>query len=835
MGVTMKNVFSRTTLATAVSMALCGILAAPAVIAQDDSDDEQLRLEEVIVTANRRDQSLQDAAIAISAISGTALEEINASSFSDYFRNIPSLSITDRGPGSNNITIRGVTVDAQEGQIPTTAIYVDESPITAQFSNTDLRVYDIERVEVLRGPQGTLYGSTALGGAVRFITKKANPNEFEGYVSARFESIAHGDTGFAVNGAVNFPLIEDTLGLRISAYSEEDAGYIDNFGSIDAYLAATNPQPVEKDIGGTETQGGRLNLFWNATDSFRATLGYVYQETDGVGQPMVETVLGLATFDANFDRTGFDPVPAAQQTPIDALATFANGDESLRDEMKMPSLNLAYSTENWGEFTYNYTDLEHSFRRGSNEDNSNPFADQNIRFVFFEDFDYDNEAHELRWVSNPEHRVRWVLGAFKEDNFTHINVRVIADDPWIQLRNPGLTDIDAVLAAAGLPENHVEFTDENFGTEQEAYYGELTVDINDQWQVTGGIRYSEWESYGEFSFGRFGDVFFVGGDLEGTAPGDVAGLDVEEYGFEDPGGAFPKNDVTIGKLNIAYQPGDDTLVFAQWSEGFRLVELGVNEIEDPACLTGGSDEIPGLNGQNLNPVQFSDDLTNIEVGVKKGFANGRVTANVGAYVIDWSNIQFEGELPNDCGGVLPNGDAEIKGLEFEVSALLSDDWRISVASAITDGEITRVPQLVREDNTLIPLNLADPTGARIGTRMPGTPRTQFSVTTDYTWLELIGGFDGNLNVNYVYTDAVNNNQNESNVPGLRGSLIKGDDISLLNLGFTLEKDSLSFDFYVNNVFDSIQSAFSTINRAETRLQYNIARPRVIGVGIRKEF
>ena len=381
----------------------------------------------------------------------------------------------------------------------------------------------------------------------------------------------------------------------------------------------------------------------------------------------------------------------------------------------------------------------------------------------------------------------------------------------------------------------MEFTDENFGTEQEAFYGELTVDINDQWQVTGGIRYSAWESYSEFSFGRFGDVFFVGGDLEGTAPGDVAGLDVEEYGSEDPASRDPSNDVTIGKLNVAYQPGDDLLVFAQWSEGFRLVELGVNEIEDPACLTGGSDEIPGLNGQNLNPVQFSDDLTNIELGVKKSFADGRVTANVGAYMIDWKNIQFEGELPNNCGGVLPNGDAGIKGLEFEVSALLSDGWRLNIAGAVTDGEITRVPQLVREDNTLIPLNLADPTGAQNGTRMPGTPRTQFSVTTDYTWPGLVGGFDGNLNVNYVYTDAVNNNQNESNVPGLRGSLIEGDDISLLNLGFTLEKESLSFDFYVNNVFDSIQSAFSTINRAETRLQYNIARPRVIGVGVRKEF
>lgn len=815
---------------------LCGTLAAPAALAQDDADnDSELKLEEIIVTANRRDQSLQDAAIAISAISGTALEEIGASSFSDYFRNIPSLSITDRGPGSNNITIRGVTVDAQEGQIPTTAIYVDESPITAQFSNTDLRVYDIERVEVLRGPQGTLYGSTALGGTVRFITRKGNPNEFEGYVSARFESIAHGDTGFAVNAAVNFPLIENTLGLRISAYSEEDAGYIDNFGSIDAYLAASNPEPVEKDIGGTETEGGRLSLLWNVTDSFTATVGYVYQDTDGVGQPMVETVTGRATFDANFEQNGFDPVPVDRQTPIDALATFANGDESLRDEMKMPSLNLAYSTDNWGEFTYNYTDLEHSFRRGSNEDNSNPFADQNIRYASFEDFDYENEAHEFRWVSGPESRVRWIFGAFKEDNFTHVNARVIADDPWIQLRNPGLTDIDAVLAAAGLPENHVQFTDEKFGTEQEAFYGELTVDINDQWQVTGGIRYSEWESYRGFSSGRFGNVFFVGGDLEGIAPGDVAGLDVEKYGSEDPPSRFPSNDATIGKLNVAYQPNDDMLVFAQWSEGFRLVELGVNKIEDPACLTGGSNEIPGLNGKNLNPVQFSDDLTNIELGVKKGFADGRVTANVGAYMIDWKNIQFEGELPNDCGGVLPNGDAEIRGLEFEISALLSDDWRLSVAGAVTDGEITRVPQLVREDNTLIPLNLADPTGAQNGTRMPGTPRTQFSVKTDYTWPGLVSGFDGNLNVNYVYTDAVNNNQNESNVPGLRGSLIEGDDISLLNLGFTLEKESLAFDFYVNNVFDSIQSAFSTTNRAETRLQYNIARPRVIGVGVRKEF
>ena len=815
-----------------------GLCFAPPSPAQPDADGGEPRLEEITVTANRREESLRDTPMAVSAIGGDALEDIGASSFSDYFRNIPGLSITDRGPGRNNITIRGVTVDAQEGQIPTTAIYIDESPITGQFSNTDLRVYDIERVEVLRGPQGTLYGSTALGGAVRFITKKADPNEFEAYLDARYETISSGGTGFSINGAVNFPLVEDRLGLRISAYSDEEPGFIDNFGAVENFLAAADPQPVKRDIGGAETEGARLSLLWNVTDSFTATLGYVYQDTQGNGQPDVETVSGLAQFDpGTFEDIGILPVPAAQQTRIEALAAFAVGDESLNDKMSMPNLSLLWSTARWGDFSYNYTDLDHSFRRDRLIDNNNPFADQNLRLVFFEDFVYNNEAHELRWVSSQERRLRWVLGMFREDNETSVNVRAITDPPWIQQRSPSNPQINEVLQAIGLPENYVEFTDENFGLKQTAFYGELTVDITNQMQITGGIRTSKWKQGGYNGFGLFGDTFYDGNDLEGLTPADAAAVDPEQYGFSESAenNPFIENNVTIGKLNIAYRPFRDTLFFARWSEGFRLVELGVNTIDNPSCLTGGEREIPGLNGQNLNPVQLPDDLTNYEFGVKHTFGGGRASANVGVYKIEWKNIQFEGELPNNCGGVLPNGDAEIQGVEFELSALLADNWQIAFNGAFTSGEVTRVPELVREDGATIPTDVVDVLGANVGTRMAGTPKIQFSLTSDYTWPRLLGNFDGNLNANYVYTEAVTNNLNERRIPGLRGSQILGDNISQLNLGLTLEREGLSMKLYVHNVFDSIQSAFSTVNVLETRRLYNVIRPRTIGIGVRKGF
>ena len=283
-------------------------------------------IEEIVVTALKRTSTLQDTPIAISALTSEGLERVGADDFVDFVGSVPGLTLRDNGPGATRPTIRGI---ASPGE-PQVGVYFDEALVVgapgttndAGIRSPELKPFDLERVEVLKGPQGTLYGGGSMGGTLRFITKKPNAEKFEGKISVEGSTVEHGDAGFQVNGMVNIPIIEDQLAVRIVAYKRDDPGFIDNV----AY--------GEDDINDVDTEGGRVSIRWTPTDRLTAT-GTVYYQDQNVG--------GGFHFNPSID--GDNP-------KTDAISR-----EPFNDEQVLYNLTLEYGFD-WADALYSYSWFE---------------------------------------------------------------------------------------------------------------------------------------------------------------------------------------------------------------------------------------------------------------------------------------------------------------------------------------------------------------------------------------------------------------------------------------------------------------------------------------------
>ncbi|HKN42629.1 MAG TPA: TonB-dependent receptor plug domain-containing protein, partial [Propionibacteriaceae bacterium] len=243
-------------------------------------------LEEVIVTATKREERLQDVPESITAIDSDAILKRGLFQMDDYARLVPGLSISDREPGGTTIVFRGVaTSGLQFGSVSSSALYLDEQPITQSGRNPDPRLIDVERVEALRGPQGTLYGASSQSGTLRIITNKPDPSKLETWFDAQLSSVHDGGTGYDLSAMLNVPLVADRLALRLVGFTAEDAGFIDNVLSDSQGTTFDNANVVKKDVNTTKTTGGRAALGLKVTDNVQATLSAVFQDlhADGHG------------------------------------------------------------------------------------------------------------------------------------------------------------------------------------------------------------------------------------------------------------------------------------------------------------------------------------------------------------------------------------------------------------------------------------------------------------------------------------------------------------------------------------------------------------------------
>jgi len=407
-----------------------------------DTDDD-FSFEEIIVTATKRSRRLQDVPLAISAIGERQLERLGADGFEGYYRTVPGLNFNQRDTNQGSFSIRGIntTVNTGDNQAPV-AIYVDELPTDDSRggrTSQDLNLFDVERVEVLRGPQGTLFGSGALGGAIRIITNKPNNTEFSAKIDGDLSFIDGGDPVYSLKGMVNIPLVQDKLALRAVGFYKDTGGYVDNVSTgVDNVNAA-------------EAWGGRVAIKLDINEKLSLTATLSHQDTE------LEESASLNTIVAN-ERVRANPLPEFTNTEI----TIYN----MKVDYDFDAFSLMSSTTYSEKSTFGRQGIVGAFPivpgvieldvLASGPDESNSFA------------------QELRLTSRDDQALRWVLGAFyfkrNRDATSFIEV-------------PGIggflgADNDTLLDAL------IEFSDK-----EKALYGEVSYDITDKLEATVGLRW----------------------------------------------------------------------------------------------------------------------------------------------------------------------------------------------------------------------------------------------------------------------------------------------------------------------------------------------------------
>jgi outer membrane receptor protein involved in Fe transport len=590
-------------------------------------------LEEVLVTARRREESLQDVAASIVALGETSLDRLNIKEFSDYVTQVPGISTEfGEGPtgfrGKRTVGIRGV--QRLSGLTASTVgFYIDETPV--DFPNA--RIFDMQRIEVLRGPQGTLYGAGSVGGAIRILTNQPDPSGFDATVDATWAGTKGGDDSVYLKSMVNIPLAEDRAALRIVALYEDEGGYIDAMEMTTGFTPALGGtggiytgETVARDVNAQKVTGVRAALSWLVTDELTITPSIFYQ------QHKVESSVDFLE-DAGFkDRSKL------------GLASSAS-----REDFLLASLNFNYQGEKGSIVSStSWVDIDND----SVEDITDDVAAAFGGIVVFPEMElYASQkqktiTHETRFVSSLPGKVQFTTGIFIE----------LSERPLAQLVDS--TEFEAL----GLPSLALEFAGER-DLDQYAVFGEASYfAMDDKLELTLGLRGFRFES-------KIDDVY--GGWIFGGTPATK--------GSASENGINPK-------FVASYSLSDDHLIYASVADGFRPGGSNI-ALPDFCVLPGGIAPPKGYE---------SDTLTSYEAGAKTSWFDNRLNLNVAAYYSDWKDIQVSIPLSGcSVSGVITNsGTAESKGAEVELATRLGDNIDVSFGIAYIDAQLTEDNPLI---------------------------------------------------------------------------------------------------------------------------------------------
>ena len=763
-----SSAFKLSPVAKAVSLASAPIVTLPVVPVF--AEESEAVIAEVIVTASRREESVQDIPINITAISDTLIDDLRLDGIAEIARYVPGLTVVDRGPRDEvpDILVRGLnTTGLGPGFVSdTVATYLGEVPLLV-----DLKPVDLERVEVLIGPQGTLYGLGTMGGAVRYIPKRAQANEFDLDVRADIYQNAESDgMSHSYGMTINIPLIEDVLAVRASHDEVMDEGFID-YDFVVRQAGASNPEPdlgnagdvaanlrrVE-DANGEEARSSRINLRLTPHDRLEANLWWYYQENEAEGRQLIHR--------RAFGTSGYQSALRYQE-PND----YTN--ELLSLELKA-DLGFAQATLVWGESEYDelgqrdQTDLLLNFEYG---------------YEFFPSFsaftreiaDEETETYEIRLTSQHGGSIQWVAGWFQNEVESYSTSEEFT---------PGF-DQFAVDNFGGVqlrPDSLEYFSIADQFEKETAFYGEVSYAFSDQWEATIGYRDYEYEVNSQSGFGLpLFETVFLG------EPQDAVNVDLG-----DPNQGASTGD--LFKFNVAWDMNEDIMLYATLSEGYR--NGGVNSV--PACtpeqLASGTQQLCALPDEVLiSP----DTIDNFELGMKGRFFDDRLSLNLALFQIDWEDIQVAGttefgSLPITVNG----GTAESNGFEVFGRFLINANWDVSWTYAYTQAELT-------EDAP----GVVGPFTALDGARLPGHAEHQGTFNVTYT-TTVLDGIEMNLNYGFIAQSDVYNipGGNEDPLvdadgnPGDRGGeAIDGYDVH--HLSATFRRDNWTVQAYVDNLFD----------------------------------
>jgi outer membrane receptor protein involved in Fe transport len=863
--------FRRLRLSLACSVAAACIIPAAPTLAEDaptSAASAPADTGDIIVTAQRRDQSIQSVPMTLQALSGKQLSQLNVNTFNDLIKYTPNVTLGSQGPGQGIIFMRGLSagVAATQGSggistFPNVALYLDDQSMQFPGRNADIYAADLERIEVLEGPQGTLFGGGAQAGAVRYITNKPVIDQFSGHVEGSFGGTAGGAPNGSFTGTINLP-VTHSIAVRATFYEDHQGGYIDNVASPFTRLASDSgsqaygfvPSPTnqanngiynndtlaKKNYNPIDYTGGRIEALWDINDDWNLLVTESYQRLDAEG-----TFSSFPT-GSNFQKLGSLEtttfVPSYNKDTFENTAWTLNG--------KIGDWKLVYTgaymnrhveqqqdysnySRTAGGMYYQCTGSATGFGTGST------FCYSPVAY-WHDNIHNRHHSEELR-ISSPDSKPLRVLAGAYYERFAIDDVQryfygtIPTCTPALIAAGTGCNGLNQTLPGAAANEPGFEPAGSTFGDDlkrgyrQYAFYGSVDWDITPTLTLTGGTRYYNYKEY------EVGSQF-------GTSPS--ACFDVLVC-------ALPGYDVDLGANNdhvtyhgfksrgvLTWKPRPGTMVYALFSQGFR--PGGFNRGPKPI--------LPASNGVNqyIRPNGYKPDtLTNWEIGLKTDLFDRKVTLNLSAYYMIWQNMQLQFFNPEGFGNLafVTNGanfhvkgaEAQITvrpyaGLSFVGGATYNDSKQVSSPCFVSDAPGS--PTLGQCIATAV-----SPFG-NIGSRLPLSPRFQGNLRARYEW-------QGQSNLNWfasggvTYTSAMYNEP--STYPSGEGVVIPATALlryrisgyALLDATLGFRRDNWTVSLYGDNLANSHASTFTS---STERIKQEIpVRPLTYGVKVGVSF
>ena len=768
-----------------------------------NQDAEANQGDVIIVTATKRASTVQDVPFSINAQSQEDIQRANASTIEDISRNVAGLTVQNLGPGQSQVSVRGVSagqiVRDQPGVKEQVGVYLDESVISLSLFTPDFDLFDLNRVETLRGPQGTLFGSGSVGGTVRYITNQPRLGRMEGLVEGNLNHVADGEMGGHLKGAINVPLGE-TAAVRAVGYYQRYPGFIDALG------------PASGDnVNDGVRYGGRLSLLWQPIEDLKITPRVVYQKVESDGFNREE--------EFNLFRNDFIAGPDAFEDREQYLLMR----EKFRDKTLLADLTASYDFGGV-ELTSvsSYIDREILVSRDASALTHSVSVDLGldpdvlvIPSNLLDTTDLKTFTQEIRLASTGDGPLQWVVGGFYSDI-----ERVYAQ----RLPTPGYDAfVDAELGAGtsagvanGFGPDSPYNADLPYDIKQKAIFGEATYDFG-QFKLTAGARYYDFKEVRDFVSGGL----FSGRD---TRIADKT-----------------KSDGISPRLIATWEPNRNLTVNVQAAKGFRLG--GVN---DPLNIPLCSDEDEDIFGPFAGGYD-DETLWNYEAGLK--YSKGPLTFNAAVFHTKIKDLQVTLDAGSCSSRIVFNvPKAHTTGVELEIAANPLPGLDVSVAGSFVSAEFDST--LSRVDG--VPDDLTTATGIREGNRLPSVPKFQMAASVTYGQ-PLNDNADWYVNASLQHVgsrftqpaDQENNPRTFNHglpVFGMTGAEatildLKLPSYGLLNLSAGLEFNSgLDVVLYVNNLLDeNPKLSFDRERGGRARLGYNVGQPRTIGLTVRQKF
>jgi iron complex outermembrane recepter protein len=658
----MNNTSVRVT--SVLSVALCTLITSFAVKAADSASSKESTqgLEEIVVTAQRREENINRVPISIAAFSQTDIETRDIKSVGDIASITPGVDFRPVGY-RNWIAIRGVSLNSGGGVAgvgpDTTALYVDDAPIQARYATVAVAnavpfVFDIDHVEVLRGPQGTLFGGSAEGGAIRIISHAPSLTEYSGFARGEGSKIDGGGLNSEMGAAYGGPIIQDKLGFRVSAWSSHEGGYIDNDPSQHPHSAA-NPWPiigglVASNVNKAEKYAARAELLWQPISGLTVDAAVYYQNRDQNSADLFDALAGDPSNGTYFSTRGLI--------------------QPIKDSFYTPSLKVEFEL-GWSRLTSVTTDLRRTDLQGYDYTTVLPPAFGYPLIGSMGDAEptvvgtsQNNFTQEIRLQSpNTTDRFRWTLGLYYALLKQH-DLETVAAPSWCDVPGGVVYRNTAQTCVQAFGENLVQgdltyLTNQYFGDESKAAFANAEFDINSQFTIFGGVRYEKQDSTLE----TFSDGPLAGGPSHVTADNNSS--------------------VVAPKGGVNWKLDDQTLVYFSAAKGYRPGGAeSTTHLNVPSCIA----ELNALG----NPSGYkSDSLWSYEIGAKRTMLDHRLSIDGSIYYIDWSNIISSIHIPACATHVASNlGKAKSQGFDLSIKALLTQNWSAGLYVGYTDARYT---------------------------------------------------------------------------------------------------------------------------------------------------